>query len=242
MWGRCNRELCSKSTIYSLCQLAVGGCDKASSVVDVTPHHIVGEVWLQDQELWIHLELEDPPKKVKSTLNSHLSVYLLIVEIFQMILYLITTSMNLILFRKPTKRHISSLVLFMYVAVQLEVLPLVCSFQAWCQWCQSTGSQCQHCMCHSSLDSDPAEAGHTPDSKYNTTTLPHNTPSLVLILYNLKLGRWAMITCFFCFCILYLQLVSKSSHNAAFFFLKLKWEVSWRVPGNESTKWRTQLH
>lgn len=51
----------SPALVHLLCQLAVGCCDKASGVVNVTPHHIVGEVWLQDQELWVHLEL-----KVKS--------------------------------------------------------------------------------------------------------------------------------------------------------------------------------
>lgn len=53
----------SPARIYLLCQLAVGCCDKASGVVNVAPHHIVGEVRLQDQELWIHLELKDPPKR-----------------------------------------------------------------------------------------------------------------------------------------------------------------------------------
>lgn len=55
-------RVASSESIYSLCQLAVGCRDKASGVVNVTPHHIVGEVGLQDQELWIHLELKDPPK------------------------------------------------------------------------------------------------------------------------------------------------------------------------------------
>lgn len=57
---RRDRELCAKvspARLYLLCQLAVGCCNKASGVVDVTPHHIVGEVWLQDQELRINLEL-----------------------------------------------------------------------------------------------------------------------------------------------------------------------------------------
>lgn len=52
----------SPALFYLLCQLAVGCCDKAPGVVNVTPHHIVGEVWLQDQELWINLELKNPPK------------------------------------------------------------------------------------------------------------------------------------------------------------------------------------
>lgn len=37
--------------------LAVGCCDKASRVVDITPHHIVGEVRLQDKVLGVDLEL-----------------------------------------------------------------------------------------------------------------------------------------------------------------------------------------
>lgn len=37
--------------------LAVGCCDEASRVVDITPHHIVGEVRLQDKVLGVDLEL-----------------------------------------------------------------------------------------------------------------------------------------------------------------------------------------
>lgn len=86
------------------------------------------------------------------------------------------------------KRHFFSLVLSMYVAVQMEVIPLVCSFQAGCRWCQSTGSQCQHCMCHSSRDSDPEKAGHTPDSKYNK----HMLFVTVFCIYNLCINHLAM--------------------------------------------------
>lgn len=43
---------------YLLCYLAVFRCNKPSCVVNVTPNHIVGKVWLQHQELGINLELE----------------------------------------------------------------------------------------------------------------------------------------------------------------------------------------
>lgn len=42
---------------YSLRYLAVGCCDEASRVVDIAPHHIVGEVGLQDKVLGVDLEL-----------------------------------------------------------------------------------------------------------------------------------------------------------------------------------------
>lgn len=50
-------SITKKTLLYSLRYLAVGCCDEASRVVDITPHHIVGEVRLQDKVLGVDLEL-----------------------------------------------------------------------------------------------------------------------------------------------------------------------------------------
>lgn len=80
--------------------------------------------------------------------------------------------------------------------------PLVCSFQVSHQWYRSTGSQYQHCMYRSSLDSDPEDTERRDarkeywskwdtEQKINriTTSIFNN---VFVILYSIMSGLFAL--------------------------------------------------